>query len=69
MFGKKEEPKIRKVKLLGVRTTEQTKIMATYNSTLYCFLIEYENGNRAIREFQADDKEIKELIMYIDMDN
>ena len=53
---------------MGIRTAEQTKVLATYNSTLYCFLVEYDNGDRAILEYHAGDKEIKELLYMIDMD-
>ena len=68
LFGKNEARTISRVKLLGIRTAEQTKVLATYNSTLYCFLVEYDNGDRAILEYHAGDKEIKELLYMIDMD-
>lgn len=68
LFSQKEEKKIAKVKLLGVRTTEQTKVLGTYNSTMYCFLIEYTDGSREIAEHEAKEKEIKELLHYINMD-
>lgn len=65
LFKKKE---IARVKFLGVRTAEETKIMATYNSTVYCFLIEYADGSRAVREFGGDDKALPEVLSFIDMD-
>ena len=69
LFGKKEVKTISKVKLLGVRTAEQTKVLGTVNSTLYCFLVEYTDGDRAILEYGPSDKEINELLYKIDMDS
>ena len=68
LFSKKEERNINKVKLLGIRTAEDTNIVTTYNFSLYCFLVEYEDGTREIVEYKSGDEKTKELIMYIDMD-
>jgi len=65
-FIKKKE--ISRVKFMGVRTAEQTKVLATYNSSMYCFLIEYTDGSRVLRDYQAKDKELQEILQYIDMD-
>lgn len=46
-FGKKE---INAVTVLGVRTSEQTKVLATYNMTIYCLLVEYKDGSRKVVE-------------------
>lgn len=68
-FGrKKPELAINKVKYLGVRTTQETNIMTTYNYSMYCFLVELEDETREIREYRSDDPKLKEIIMYIDMD-
>lgn len=68
LFAKKPvPPSIRRVKFMGVRTAEETKILGTYNSSMYCFLIEYDNGERKLVEYQADDKALPELLGYIDM--
>ena len=67
LLGKKETLPINRVKFMGVRTAEQTKILATYNSTLYCFLIEYEDGSRELVEYNGGDKKLNELLQYIDM--
>ena len=59
--------KIYTVKVLGVRTAENTGFFATYNSAVYCVLIEYEDGTRAIDECSAKDM-MKKYVYYIDMD-
>lgn len=66
LFQKKQ---IQRVKCLGVRTSEETKVLATYNSTIYCFLIEYTDRSRVIREYGASDKAVIELLQYINMDS
>lgn len=68
LFSKKEQPAIKRVKYLGVRTTEQTEILATYNRSLYCFLIEYSDGSRKICEYHNNDKNIGEILSFIEMD-
>nr|DAQ51716.1 MAG TPA: HIF-1 alpha peptide bound to-peptide complex, tumor suppressor, cancer.0A [Caudoviricetes sp.] len=64
LFQKKQ---IQRVKCLGVRTAEETKVLATYNSTIYCFLIEYTDRSRAIKEYGASDRALQELLPYISM--
>ena len=61
--------KIRSVTVLGTRTGEQTKILGTYNFTIYSFLVEYESGKREAVECEADSDTFKELIMYVKTDN
>lgn len=39
--------------VLGVRTAEQTKVLATYNSAMYSLLVEYNDGSREILELDA----------------
>ena len=43
--------RINRVVVLGVRTAEQTKIFATHNYSIYCLMVEYENGHRELVEW------------------
>lgn len=54
---------IKAVKVLGVRTAEQTKIISTVNSSVYCCLVLYEDGTRGLLELEA--KEMKKYLQYI----
>lgn len=54
---------IKCVVVLGVREGEQTKVLATYNSTVYCLMIEYMNGTRELVE--CETKEMKKYLRYI----
>lgn len=56
--------KIERVCVLGVRTAEQTKLMATYNSSIYCLLVIYTNGTRELIE--CDSKEMSKYLDYIE---
>lgn len=56
-------PQIERVRVLGVRTAEQTKVLATYNSSVYCLLILYTNGNRELVEVPAE--KMKKYLQYI----
>lgn len=45
MFGQnRNKGAIRRVKLMGMRTAQETLILTTVNFTVYSFWIEYENG-------------------------
>lgn len=55
--------RIASVHVLGIRTAEQTKVFATYNSSIYSILIIYDNGDREITE--CDIKEMEKYINYI----
>lgn len=63
-----ETDKIKSVTVLGTRTGEQTKIFATYNFTIYSFLVEYESGKREVIETEANSEQFNDLIKYIKMD-
>lgn len=65
LFNKPESKQIAKVKVLGVRTAENTGIFATYNSAVYCVLVEYNDGTRAVDECSA--KGMEKYLSYIDM--
>lgn len=67
IFGNQQKPEISRVKCLGVRTAEETKVLGTYNSTIYCFLVEYTDRSREICECEANSKQIAKLINYIEM--
>lgn len=54
-----------KAMVLGVRSAEQTKVLATYNSTMYSLLVEYSDGSREIMELDA--KEMKPYLKLIRM--
>lgn len=64
------EPKPTKVKVLGVRTTEETGGISrtTVNSTLYCLLVEFEDGSRDILEYEAFDPRFHAMLHLIPMD-
>ena len=55
--------KIRAVKVLGVRTAEQTKFISTVNSSVYCCLVIYEDGSRDLLELEA--KGMSKYLPYI----
>lgn len=42
-------------------------MLATYNSSVYCMLVEYSDGSRELIEGEAKSKDIKKLLPYIDM--
>lgn len=63
-----ETDKIKSVTVLGTRTGEQTKILGTYNFTIYSFLVEYESGKREVIETEANSEQFNELIKYIKTD-
>jgi len=62
LFSAKE---ISVVKVLGVRTAEETKVLATVNSTIYCLLIVYTDGTRELEEVEA--KFMKKYLEYIEV--
>ena len=57
---------ITKVKVLGIRTAEQTKILATYNSSLYCLLVLYSDNSRELVECESKEFE-KKYINYVEI--
>ena len=60
MFGVK---KIQAVKVLGIRTAEETKVLATYNSSVYCILVIYNDGSRELLELPY--KKMGQYVPYI----
>lgn len=55
--------KIEAVKVLGVRTAEETKILFTHNSSVYCCLFVYSDGSKEVKELST--KEINKVAQYI----
>lgn len=62
LFGSSSKTAVRAM-VLGVRTAEQTKVLATYNSAMYSLLVEYSDGSREIMELDA--KEMKPYLKLI----
>lgn len=56
--------KLVSVKVLGVRTAEQTKVLSTVNSTIYCIMLVYSNGARELEE--VDTKKMAKYLPYIE---
>lgn len=56
---------ISRVNVIGVRTAMDTKVLATYNSTVYCLLIEFTDGSRDVVEVSA--RQLKPYLPYIPM--
>lgn len=52
---------IKKVKLLGIRSAEQTKIFGTYNSSLYCLIVQYTDNTKALIECESEEFQKKYL--------
>lgn len=69
MYGKADEydnKTLARVKCVGVRTAEQTKVLATYNYGIYSFLVEFTDGSRGIYEEQLGSVGMKKLINFIE---
>lgn len=58
---------VEKVKVLGIRSGEETKSIATWNTTIYALLVVYVTGARDVIECTADSKQFRELINYIEV--
>lgn len=56
--------KLVSVKVLGVRAAEQTKVLSTVNSTIYCIMLVYSNGARELEE--VDAKKMTKYLPYIE---
>lgn len=65
LFGKTEK-EIQKVKLLGIRTAEQTKVLSTHNFSIFCLLVQYVDETRELVECEAKDFQNK-YMSYIEM--
>lgn len=55
-----------RVKVIGVRTAEQTKVLGTYNFGIYSFLVEYEDGSVDIAEEQMKSPGMKTLMRFVE---
>ena len=74
-FSKEKEPeeitpapKPVKVKVLGVRLDRHTIGSTIYNSSMYCLLVELENGSRELHEYGSSDPELHAFLPLISMD-
>lgn len=65
-FIAKTEKEIQKVKLLGIRTTEQTKVFSTVNSSMYCMIVLYTDGTKELIECESKEFQNK-YMSYIEM--
>lgn len=57
---------VSRVKVLGVRTAADSKLLATYNYGIYCLLVEYDDGSREIVEAELGSNELEFYIDYIE---
>lgn len=67
IFDRKNESPIRRVKLMGMRTAQETLIFTTVNFTVYSFWVEYENGKTETLEISPknpNDKSGKEKKLF-----
>lgn len=58
---------VEKAKIVGVRTAEQTKIMATYNFGIYSVLVKFVDGSVELAEVKYDSPEMKTLVNFMDV--
>lgn len=63
-----QDEKIVAVSVIGTRAGEQTKVFATYNYTIYSFLVVYESGRKEVIECENGKGRFDELIQYVDVD-
>lgn len=60
------QKQVQKVKLLGIRTAEQTKVFSTVNSSLFCVLVLYVDGTKELVECEAKEFQ-KNYINFIEI--
>lgn len=58
--------KINRVKVLGVRTEVDVRVLWHVNYSVYSLLIEFQNGDRKLIEVRLD--KMDKYLPYIDMD-
>lgn len=58
--------KVKRAKVVGVRTAEETRIMATYNYGIYSFLVQYEDGTVELVEEQMKSNGMKTLLQFVE---
>lgn len=65
-FNIQLEKEIKKVKLLGIRTAEQTKVFSTVNSSMYCMIVLYTDGTKELIECESKEFQ-KKYLNFVDM--
>ena len=58
--------RINRVKVLGVRTEVDARVLFHVNYSVYSLLIEFQNGDRKLLEVRQD--KMDKYLPYIDMD-
>lgn len=67
--AKPPEREIDKVKVLGTRTGAETRVLATYNFTVYSLMIIYKDGGQEAVECTYNSKLFRKLLPYFDTEN
>lgn len=66
LFTATPEKVIKKVKLLGIRTAEQTKVFSTVNSSMYCMIVLYTDGTKELIECESKEFQ-KKYLNFVEM--
>lgn len=66
LFSNTPAKQIQKIKLLGIRTAEQTKVFSTVNSSMYCMIVLYTDGTRELVEVESKEFQ-KSYLQYIEI--
>lgn len=54
-FSTTPQKQVEKVKILGIRTAEQTKVFSTVNSSMYCMIVLYSDGTKELIECESKE--------------
>lgn len=65
-MGLMNNVKINRVKIVGVHTAEDTKVLVTHNMSIYSILVEYFDGHVELKECTFKDMKQYEKYLYID---
>lgn len=66
LFSNTPTKQIQKIKLLGIRTSEQTKVLSTVNSSVYCIAVLYTDGTKELVEVEAKEFQ-KTYLQYVEI--
>ena len=53
---------VNRAKIVGVRTAQDTKMLATYNYGIYSVLVEYNDGSRTLSEHHIDEPFMRAIL-------